>query len=110
MTVVSPSTSMVIVRGKHLIYTSFMIKIPDSVTCSFLRIFGIHLHCIITPHLTSREIFRNFFMSIVEICNKFGPSKLNHCRNGQTAGTFQYPIKALRDIGCHCPVTSSTIM
>ena len=110
MTVVSPSTSMVIVQGNHLIYTIFMIKIPQNVSCDFLLIFVIDLHCIITPHLTSREIFLNLFTSIVEICNKFAPSELNHCSNGQTASTFKYPIKALRDIGCHCPVTSSTIM
>ena len=67
-------------------------------------------HGIITPHLTLREIRSNFFMSIMEICNKFAPSELNHCNNGQTMGTFKYPIKALKDIGCHCPVTSSTIM
>ena len=110
MTVISPSSSMVVIRGNDLIYTLCMIIIPQSVSCNFLLIFVTDLHCIITPHLTSREIRSNLFMSIVEICNKFKPSELNHCSNGQTAGTFKHPIKALRDIGCHCPVTSSTIM
>ena len=110
MTVVSPSTSIVIVQGKHLIYTTFMIKCPHSVSWSFVHIFGIDPHGIITLHLTLREIISNFFMSIMEICNKFAPSELNHCSNGQIAGTFKYPIKALRDIGCHCSITSFTIM
>ena len=52
----------------------------------------------------------NFFVSIMEICDKFDLSEFNHCSNGQATGTFEYSIEALRDIGCHSPIMVSTIM
>ena len=73
MTMVSPSTSMVIVRGNHLIYTIFMIKIPQSVSYDLLLIFVIDLHYIITPHLTSRDLLEFVYVdrgNMQQVCTK----------------------------------------
>ena len=61
----------------------------------FTHIFQIRGHDICTPSLTLQQIMSNFFALVMEICNKFGPSELNHCGNRKALCTFQYTIEAL---------------
>ena len=47
---------------------------------------------------------------IVKVRVHFVKCELNHCSYGQATCTFKYPIEALRQVGCHCPILVPMVM
>ena len=88
MTMVSPSKAVDVVWG-----TMQIIKFPYLVSCRFFQICIIDRHGIFTPHLALGEIMSNFFVSIMEICDKLVQVNSTIVVIGRPRAPLSIPLK-----------------
>ena len=62
-------------------------------------------HDIFTPFLPHVQLIQSLIVMIIKIRVHFEICESYHCSYGHATWTFQYTIKAPRQVGCHCPIT-----